>query len=144
MNNISFCGGETSGSIAKLNNDSNTTIIEPKINFRGQGAETVGSISKRNVDTTPSKDTLAFKGHNDKKESSWGGKLVGLLLLAGATVFGLGYAHKTNAVNKIKNEKIKDFLKNSNKVTEPCYNVCCKTKDFFIKYYDKAKAHFNK
>lgn len=143
MNSISFCGGETAGSVAKLNNDSNTTIIEPKISFRAQGAETAGSISKQNIDTTPAKDSLAFKGRDEKK-SSVTGTLFGLVLLAAATVLGLGYAHKTNAVSKIKNEKIKDFLKNSNKITEPCYNACCKIKDFFTKYYDKAKAHFNK
>lgn len=143
MNSISFCGGETAGSVAKLNNDSTTTIIEPKISFRAQGAETAGSISKQNIDTTPAKDTLTFKGRDEKK-SSVAGTLFGLVLLAGATIFGLGYAHKTNAVSKIKNEKIKDFFKNSNKITEPCYNACCKTKDFFTKYYDKAKAHFSK
>lgn len=144
MNSISFYGGETAGSVAKLNNDSSTTIIEPKISFRAHGAETAGSISKQNIDTTPAKDTLTFKGHRNEEHSSFMGKLVSLALLATTTVIGLGYAHKTNAVSKIKNEKIKDFLKNSNKITEPCYNACCKTKDFFTKYYDKAKAHFNK
>lgn len=144
MNSISFCGGETAGSVAKLNNDSTTTIIEPKISFRAQGAETAGSISKQNIDTTPAKDTLTFKGRDDDDSSSFAGTLFKFTLLAAATVLGLGYAHKTNAVSKIKNEKIKDFLKNSNKITEPCYNACCKIKDFFTKYYDKAKAHFNK
>lgn len=144
MNNISFCGGETAGSIAKLNNDSTTTIIEPKVGFRGKGSETSGGIAKQSIDKTPEEDTVSFKGHKYEEKSSWGGKILGLLLLAGATVFGLGYAHKTNAVNKIKNENIKNFLKNSDKITEPCYDACCKTKDFFTKYYNKAKSHFDK
>ena len=41
----------------------------------------------------------------------------------------------------IKNEKVKDF---ANKMTEPCYNVCKKTKDFVIKYYEKVKNYFSK
>ena len=124
MNNVSFYGSETSGSVAKRN-------LAP------QKRETISGQTCG--------DTVCFRG-KDKSESaeSIGKTIAGLALIACAIIGGLGYAHKTNAIGKLKDGKIKNFLEKSNKITEPCYNLCSKTKDFAVKYYNKVKDYFTK
>ena len=137
------------------------------VSFYGNGNETTGSISNRisaagnrisayssaKNETTGScgyetksptvdnleKDEVCFKGKGDKKDKSI--SLFGTLLTVGAltaiVVGGLGYAHKKGLVNKISNERIKGWLKNSNKITEPCYKACKSVKNFCVENYDK-------
>ena len=123
MNNIYFKGSETSGSVAKVNLAQTRKCAVPE--------------------KTPPKDTVSFRGNMDKSDSaeSIGKVAAGLVAAAALIVGGLGYAKKADWVSKIKNEKVKDF---ANKMTEPCYNVCKKTKDFVIKYYEKVKNYFSK
>lgn len=147
MNSINFCGGETSGSIAKINNKQDNQVIDAEsvVNFRGKGAESAGSIAKLPITEPINKDIVSFKGYDrEEKKSSFLGKLLGLTVLSAAVIAGLGYAHKTNIIDKIKNQKLHDLLKNSDKITEPCYNLCVKTKNFCTEYYNKAKNYFSK
>ena len=145
MNSINFRGGETAGSIAKINNkqDNQTIDANSVVNFRGKGAESAGSIA---IQAEPiNKDIVSFKGYDrEEKKSSFLGKLLGLTVLSAVVIAGLGYAHKTNIIDKIKNQKLHDILKNSDKITEPCYNLCVKTKNFCTEYYNKAKNYFSK
>ena len=98
MNNVSFCGGETAGSIGKRN---------------------INPVRQDSVKIqTP---TLA----------------VFAALIAG----GLGYAHKSGAISKIKNQNIRKYIE---KAAEPCYKACAAVKDFGIKCYDKVKGFFKK
>lgn len=145
MNSINFRGGESAGSIAKINNKPDSQIINTKsfVNFHGKGAESCGSIAKQ---TEPiNNDTVSFKGYDkDEKRSSFLGKLFGLAIITATAIAGLGYAHKTNIIGKIKNQKLQDLLKNSNKITEPCYDLCIKAKNICTEYYQKAKNYFSK
>ena len=103
----------------------------------GRGGETTGSIGKRPVitdnkelvkpasfDTIEVGDTVNFKGHSEEGKSSIGGALLKTGIFAALVVGGLGYAHKTNVVDKLKNGKIKDILKKSDTITKPCYDAC--------------------
>ena len=118
-----------------------------------KGSETAGSIAKTNLaqtrrcavtDTsTPDKDAVCFRGNMDKSDSaeSVGKVFAGIAAAAVLIAGGLGYAHKAGWVNKIKSEKVKEFV---SKMSEPCYNTCHKTKEYAVKYYDKIKNFFNK
>ena len=66
------------------------------------------------------------------------------LAAAALIVGGLGYAHKADVVGKLKDGKVKDFLKKADKITEPCHKFCSKVKEFCQKYYEKIKEFFNK
>ena len=122
------------------------------VSFNG---ETAGSVAKREL--TPQRryeapvqlpeqapDTVSFRGKEEKEESSFLGGLVKTLVVAGLVVGGLGYAHKTGAVGKLKDGKLKDLLKNSNKITEPCYKWYQSAKEFCVKNYNKIKDFFVK
>ena len=125
MNYVSFYGSETSGSVAKRN-------LAP------QKRETISGQQCG--------DSVCFRGNADKSDTaeSVGKSIVGLALFAAAVIGGLGYVHKTNAIGKLNDGKIKTFLEKSNKITKQCYNLCHKTKDFAIKYYNKVKDFFTK
>ena len=120
---VSFHGGETSGSVAKRNLNST---------FRRQNI----------VEQAP--DKLSFKGKSEDNASSFGKGLIMTLAAAALIVGGLGYAHKADVVGKLKDGKVKDFLKKADKITEPCYKFCSKVKEFCQKYYEKIKEFFNK
>ena len=121
MQNVYFKGSETAGSVAK--------ITQPQVKRYEKPAE-----------QTPPVDTVSFRGKDDTSESI-GKTAVGILAAAALIVGGLGYAKKADWVGKIKNAKVKDF---ADKITEPCYNLCHKTKEFALKYYNKAKDFFSK
>ena len=120
---VSFHGGETSGSVAKRNLNST---------FRRQNI----------IEQAP--DKLSFKGKSEDNASSFGKGLIMTLAAAALIVGGLGYAHKADVVGKLKDGKVKDFLKKADKITEPCYKFCSKVKEFCQKYYEKIKEFFNK
>lgn len=120
MNSISFCGGETSGSVGKRNLD---------------------VVRKNNIQIqTPQADTVNFRGRDDD-ESSAGSTIVTLLGAAALIIGGLGYAHKAGLVGKIKNAKVQDFAE---KITKPCHNLCSKVKNFGTDCYDKIMKIFKK
>ena len=133
MYNVSFYGsngGETAGSAAKRpispitikENDATTPILEQ-----------------------PKGDTVCFRGKdNDEESSSTGKKVFGALTIAALLIGGLGCAHKYKLVDKLKDGKFKDFMRKSDKITEPCHKLCAKTKDYANKCYEKIKNIFNK
>ena len=134
---VSFMGGETTGGVA----DKQVETAKK---------ETTGGVGVRKqqesifaVDNEPKCDTVCFKGREysggSEKKSSTINYILGLSALTAITVGLLGLAHKHNAVSKISNEKIKDFLKNSEKITEPCYRACKWVKN---NSYDKAVSYF--
>lgn len=117
-----------------------------------QGGETSGSVAKRNLNSTfrrqniieQAPDKLSFKGKSEDNASSFGKGLIMTLAAAALIVGGLGYAHKADVVGKLKDGKVKDFLKKADKITEPCHKFCSKVKEFCQKYYEKIKEFFNK
>ena len=127
MNNVSFYGGETAGSIGKRN------LNPQKYN---------ASPEQTPINDCP--DIVCFKGKEKNNGSSVLGGLAAVIVLAGLAVGGLGYAHKADLVGKLKDGKFKDFLRKSDKITEPCHNLCRKVKEFCLKYYNKIKDFFSK
>ncbi len=122
MNYISFNGSETAGGVG---------FYGPKTNIIRNTPVSVQS---------PAADTINFRGRDDDKSSA------GSILLKGAAsialvIGALGLAHKKDIFSKIKNANVKKYL---NKVTEPCYKICHKAKDFVISIYNKIKGNFSK
>ena len=137
MNSVSFYGSETCGSIGG------------KIDTAKQ--ECAGSIGARAVDSearlqTLEHDTVSFHGKDESKKSgSWGKTLFGLAATAVLVIGGLGLAHKYDTVNKVfkKDNKLGKFFKtNSPKVTEPCYDLCVKTKNTSVDLYKRFLGVF--
>lgn len=129
MTYVSFCGGETAGSIGKRNIN--------QVSF--YGGETAGSIGKRTNIQTPQPESVNFKGHDNDDDSSVGSALIktaaAFILAAGA----LGYAHKAGWISKIKNKNVKKYI---DMIAKPCYKGYVAVKDFGVKYYNKIKGHF--
>ena len=125
MNNVSFLGGETAGSLANR-----------KIHYM---CEQIPNPQ------TPPKDVVNFKGKDyEEKSESMASAIFGVIASAALIIGGLGLAHKYDVVGKLKDGKIKDFLRKSDKITEPCHKLCSKTKEYAIKYYNQIKEWFNK
>ncbi len=115
------------------------------------GSETAGSVGKRNLNTTrketiqnisPRYDNVSFRGH--KEESSFTATLLKTITGIAVLIGGIGLAHKANLSGAIKNKKFKNILNKSNKITEPCYNICHKAKELGIQGYNKIKDFFSK
>ncbi len=124
MNSVCFQGSEAAGSVAKVYQPQAKKFEQP-------------------VEQTLQNDTVSFRGNKDKNDSaeSVGKALAGILALTALIIGGLGYAHKENWAGKLKNEKVKNTI---TKIAEPCYKLCHKTKEFAVKYYNKAKEFFTK
>lgn len=138
-------GNETTGSVSNRIGAAGSRISA----YSSAKNETTGSCgyeTKSPTVDTLEKDEICFRGRENKKDKS--SSLFGTLLTFGAltaiVVGGLGYAHKKGLVNKISNERIKGWLKNSNKITEPCYNACKTVKNFCTENYDKIIKKFKK
>lgn len=58
---------------------------------------------------------------------------------AAALIVSLGYAHKTDALSKIKNGKFKDILKKAEPVTKKCHEWCSIVKTKCSELVDKLK-----
>lgn len=116
MNAISFSGSESTGSIGKRIGN-NTATQEPRLN------------------NEPIKDTVSFRGsdYEEKKSTSLITKIGVALGITALAIGGLGYAHKADLVGKLKDGKVKDFLRKSDCVTEKCHEWCSKVKKFFVK-----------
>ena len=115
MTYISFNGSETTGSIAKQN----LALSHPKY----CAAPTI----------EPAQDTVNFKGQPQEKKSTFFTKLLMAASVATLAVVGLGYSHKANWVDKLKDGKFKDFMKKTDVITKPCHDLCSKIKNFFSK-----------
>ena len=142
VSNVSFCGGETAGSISKLGRFQNG------ISFRGSGSETAGAIS--NNDTPKPNpcptcgDSVNFKGRDtkEKKGMSALGVIGTLAAVSAAAVVGLAYTHKTDVINKMGEGKMKDLLKKIEPATEKCYDWCKIIKDKGLEYWNKFIGMF--
>ena len=146
MSYISFYGsGETAGSMAKFQKSETAGSIAkmPK----GETAGSVGhdqGIQNGSVTiptNTLTEDTISFRGHDDKKETSITKTLLAAGIVTSATIAAVGYAHKAGWVAKLGDGKVKDCL---NKVTGKCHDWCHSTKDFCVKQYEKIKEYFTK
>ncbi len=125
MNRISFSGGETAGSLANR-----------KINYLHEQIPNP---------QTPPMDTVNFKGKDyEEKSESFASVVFGALATAALLVGGLGLAHKYDVVGKLKDGKVKDFLRKSDTITEPCHKLCSKVKGYAVEYYEKIRNWFNK
>lgn len=126
------------------------------ISFYGRGGETSGSIGKfpvmrnnttRNTDNS-TENAINFRGRSgdyyEKSSPSAGSIVLGSLLTAGILIGGLGYAHKTDIVSKIKNDKVRNFLQKADVITKPCHDICSKVKNFGMETFEKIKNFFGK
>ena len=130
MDAISFYGGETTGSISKRQ------LRQANTNY---------GVQTPRIETLQG-DSVNFRGKEEsgKKSSSFVKTLVGLAGTAAVVIGGLGLAHKYNVVGKLKDGKIKDFLKKSDTITEPCHKWCTQAKGYAEKGYEKIKSYFKK
>lgn len=133
MLNVSFLGNnsETAGSVSETNTPLKT--------------ETTGSVSTKpqyynsaaNTNKTLNADTVCFRSHNYERETSGSEtalKVFGVATGAALAIAGLGYAHKVNAVEKLNEGKLKEFLRHTYIITEPCHKICSNIKHFVQKH----------
>lgn len=89
--------------------------------------------------------SVGFKGYDydyyDKPKKKTSPLLVagGVLASAAAIIGGLGYAHKTNVLSKLKDGKIKDILKKGEPVAEKCHEWCSAAKVKYTELVNKLK-----
>ncbi len=125
------------------------------IGFRGGSSECAGSAARKmrnNVNTCPDDkqgcDTVNFRGN----EYSYGGEevkkkspllTIGLMLLGAAGIIGgLGYAHKSGSIAKLKDGAFKE--KFAEPVTNKCHEWCAWAKKTGKEGWDKVKNIFHK
>lgn len=121
MNKVSFHGSETAGSIGKRSvNNIRKTPIQPQ---------------------EPACDTVSFRGRDYDDRPSFGSTLFKGAASIAVVIGALGLAHKKNVFGKLKNANLKKYI---NKATEPCYNICHKTKELVISLLNKIKGKFSK
>ena len=65
------------------------------------------------------------------------------LLAVGGGIAGLGYAHKTNAISKLSDGKIKNFLLEHEDIMKTCHEWCSSAKEFGNENLEKVKSWFN-
>ena len=124
---VSFRGGETAGSAAyrgnvRTKNSEQPTAQAPEaqVNFRG------------------------YDEYGQKKKSKAVPIILGVSATAVAAIIGMGYAHKTDALSKLSDGKIKDFLSKTKPMLETCDKWCTATKDTAVKAWEKVKGWFGK
>lgn len=89
--------------------------------------------------------SVGFKGYDydyyDKPKKKTSPLLVvgGLLASAAAIIGGLGYAHKTNALSKLNDGKIKDILKKAEPAAKKCHEWCSAAKTKCMELVNKFK-----
>lgn len=158
INCVSFRGGETAGSPAYQRNvafqggESTGSVAYRSMAFRG--GET--TVSPANNDELTSKlaevpheqlgESVNFKASNyyyydkpQKKKSKVIPTILCTIGLVGASIVGLGYVHKTKAIDKISNEKIREFLSKGEGVTKQCHQWLTSTKETSVNIWEKFK-----
>jgi hypothetical protein len=140
---INFRGGETTGSVSDRRTDTSRQ-------------ETAGGVGARRIQNSifitdePKCDTVCFRGEEytyaePKKKTSTTGIVLGTVAAAAVVAGLLGLAHKYNtagkAIEKVESERIKNFLRSTDKITEPCYKACKWIKN---NSYDKVVKFLNK
>ena len=114
-------------------------------------SETTGSVSylklcnspAPNITRTLPRDTVSFCARDPYDDEGVSASRIafGVASTAALAIIGLGYAHKTGAINKVSHEGIKNAL---NKIAEPCHNLCSKILSFSKESIDKVKQYFSK
>ena len=142
MNRVTlYNSGETTGSVA----DRMYTSAR-KETTGGVGVRPVQISEPINIDKTPECDTVSFRGK--KSESKKGPSFLGSIMIAlGATALvigGLGCAHKYNALGKLSDGKVKDFLSKGEPALKTCHKWCAKSKSYAKQGYDKVALFFHK
>ncbi len=114
-----------------------------------KGSETAGSVGVRSVNNvsrnslliqSPESDAVSFKGRDNDCSSAGSTLFKGAASIA-LVIGALGLAHKKNVFAKLENANLKKYINN---VTEPCYNLCRKTKEWGVSLYNKIKSIFSK
>lgn len=131
------------------------------VNFRGNGSESTGSIAhSKNPTECPTCGTncggtcegkVNFRGNNDydyyepqkKKGTSTLGVVATLAGISIAGIVGLGYAHKANALSKLKDGKVKDMLSKLEPAGKKCHEWCSTVKTKGSELMDKVKNMFS-
>lgn len=129
------------------------------VNFRGSGSESTGSVAYKDKTTEcPTCGTtncegacegkVNFKGYDsfessNKKGTSTLGVVATLAGITAAGIVGLGYAHKTNALNKLKDGTAKDMLSKLKPAGEKCYSWCSAVKTKSSDCIDNIKNFFS-
>ena len=114
------------------------------IGFRGDTTGTCpsGNCPKPQVITTNFKAYPADSYESSTKKKSHAGlAIIGSLVTAAGLIALMGYSHKAGWVDKIKNEKIKNF---ANTVTEKCHDWCSWTKNKAVSGWETVKGWFKK
>lgn len=129
------------------------------VNFRGSGSESTGSVAyKNNTTECPTCGTTScegtcegkvnFKGNDsfensNKKGISTLGAMAIITGIAAASIVGLGYAHKTNALSKLKDGKMKDMLTKLEPAGKKCHEWCSTVKTKSSECVNKIKNFFS-
>lgn len=139
MNRITFCGGESTGSVA------DRTINSAKNESTGSVGVRINDKAEDIQLKTLNRDTVSFAGKNyndENKTTSIFETIVAAGFTAAALIAGLGCAKKYNCTNKITNQNVKNFIEKYG--TDPCYKLCCNIKAYSLKYYNKILAVLKK
>ncbi len=149
MNRITFCGGESTGSVADRKIETARQESTGGVAVKGVTAknESTGGVAARIYHQDPelkletlNKDTVSFRAKEENKGSKVAGTAAAICFTAAGAIIGLGYAKKLNWVDKISNPKVKDFVNKYG--AEPCYNMCSKVKQTATDLYKKTADFF--
>lgn len=115
--------------------------------FCGHSSESSGSIGYDNNRMTQNKQYgISFQAKEDKFESNKSTKAIGVIggltLLTAASIVGLGYAHKTNILSKMKDGKFKDMLKKAEPAAKKCHEWCATVKTKGQEVWNKIQNVF--
>ena len=136
MTTITFRGGESTGGVA----DRKTETAKQETTG-GVGAR-INQDSIFTIDNELKQVTVCFKANPEKKNNKSTFKtILGITATAALLVGGMGLAHKHDIVSKIGNEKVKNFFRHTDVVTEPCHKACTWIKK---NCYERIVNLFNK
>ena len=117
------------------------------ISFHGHGSESTGSISHSSgYSALPTENSVNFKAQNDSFEKNKGTSTIGIIggiaLLGAGAVVGLGYAHKTNILSKMKDGKFKEILQKAEPAAKKCHEWCATIKAKGTEVWNKIQNTF--
>lgn len=125
------------------------------VSFRGSNGETTGSPAYTNAARLRSveqpapqlpNDSVNFRGYDEygEKKKSKAPAIICSVLAIGAAIVGMGYAHKTDVIGKMKDGKFKDILSKTEPVLKKCHDWCSAVKKFGVNSWEKVKGLFSK
>ena len=124
------------------------------VSFRS-GGETTGSPAytsstklRNSENPTPQipNDSVNFRGYDEygNKKKTKAPVILGSIVAIGAAIAGMGYAHKTNVIGKMKDGKFKDILSKVDPILEKCHKWCSAVKKFGVNSWEKIKNLFSR